>query len=65
MSDLLRITLTSKAPEAVRIPDGKREFVEAPEPGTYHDPFTGKLKRQRPPANGTWWWGDLLDRVRR
>jgi hypothetical protein len=64
MSEPPRVTLTDEAPKVVRIPKSERLFVDAPESGTYRDPFTGNLMQQRKRL-GSEWWGDLLDRIRR
>lgn len=64
MAEPSRFMLTDQAPEVVRLPKPDGLLVDAPEPGTYRDPFTGKLKRQRK-RQGSEWWGTLLDRVRR
>ncbi|POR42692.1 hypothetical protein [Methylobacterium sp. V23] len=64
MSEPPRVTLTDEAPKVVRIPKAERLFVDAPEPGTYRDPFTGKLMRLRK-RQGSEWWGTLLDRIHR
>lgn len=41
-------------PRHVVVPKSKqRQWVDAPEPGTHLDPFTGRLKRTRP---GRRWW---------
>jgi len=59
-----RVTMTDEEPGVVRVPKPERQFVDAPEPGTYRDPFDGKLKRQRK-RQGSEWWGDLLERIKR
>lgn len=61
MTDLPRVLITSKPTEVVRLEKSSRQFVDAPEPGTYRDPITGRLYRQRPRSE---WWGKLLDRIR-
>lgn len=49
-------------PHVVRLKTSPRVMVDAPEPGTYRDEFTGRLRRQRRKSE---WWGSLLDRHRR
>ena len=62
MTEIPRVALTDQRPEVVHVPKPEREFVDAPEPGTYRDPITGRLYRQRLRSE---WWGNLLDRIRR
>lgn len=52
-----RQSVATTEPERVVVPKAKeRQWVDAPEPGTYLDPFTGQLKRCRPRRR---WWREI------
>lgn len=57
-----RVYLRGDASGTVLVTKPSRSVVDAPEPGTYRDPFTGKLRWEREKSK---WWGNLLDRYQR